>query len=137
MRAVEHQELPHFAGRDQPSQPLIFGIEAAHEANLNAFLSKPLLCLHDFPGGSRVRSQWFLAENRQVPLPNLDQHFFVKETGGRDNDCIDIFPVQGLSDIGQATRRRNCFDSLLRTGDIGVDHDGTSAPTIRRARRSI
>jgi hypothetical protein len=55
MRTVEHQELPQLAGRDYVSQALISSVEATHEANLDTFLSKSLLCLQDFPGGRRVR----------------------------------------------------------------------------------
>jgi hypothetical protein len=66
--------------------------------------------------------QWFLAQNRQVPLANLKQHVSVKETRGCNQDCIDIFSVQGLADIRECHRRRNRFDRLLGARSVGVDY---------------
>jgi DNA-binding transcriptional LysR family regulator len=48
------------------------------------------------PRSCFFRGQRFLAQDRQVPLPDLKQHLFVKKTRRRDQDPIDISLVQSL-----------------------------------------
>jgi hypothetical protein len=87
------------------------------------FFSKSLLSFHDFPRGRCVRGQRLLAQYGQAPLPNLEQHLFVKKSRGRNYDSIDVFSAQSLSDIGERGGRRSRFCSLFCPRHVSVDHD--------------
>jgi hypothetical protein len=67
-------------------------------------------------------------EAGQAPLPNLEQHRFVKKSRGRNYDCIDVFSDQSLSDIGKRGGRRSRFCCLFCPRHISVDHDRNLGP---------
>jgi hypothetical protein len=51
MRTMKHQDASELAGLDEMTEALIDSIEAAHEPDLDTFLAKSLLRLHDPPRG--------------------------------------------------------------------------------------
>ncbi len=124
MLVVEHQQLAQFAVADDGAKRGVFGVEAAHEAHLDALVAERGFGLDDLPGAFRVRGQRLFAEDGDVLRQGLVQDVLVQEARGGDEDGVDVAVVQGFLGVGQGHGARNAFDGGLRAGQVNVDDGG-------------
>ncbi len=124
MLVVQHEQLAEFGVADDLAEGGVFGVEAAHEADLDALVAQLFLGLDDLPGGLGVRGERLLAEDRDVLGDRLEQDVLVQEAGGGDQHGVDVAVVEGLLGVGQGDGARDAFDGGLRPGEVDVDDGG-------------
>ncbi len=132
MGAAEHEQLTGLLRVDELAQLPVFGIETTHEPDLDEVAAGGLLGFEDPPRGVRVRGQRLLAQDRETGLEAGQQHGFVEEPGGRDEDPVDHSGLESVFDAGAADGSGGVLQRRGEPGLIGVDDGGDRGPADRR-----